>query len=171
MLLELRFADITIKRANINISLGFLVTFLYPGQESLPRQSHEGFIHDLMESNATIIPAPIYRTTATEPCAIYHTRFDGQVLQARVLEALANNGQQGAGCVEYSHPQHDIFDSLTLFPLDFSCLCIQCLVEDENDALQFERAPDLERLHQNLVNGSHVSSRCVNSRQISDDIL
>ena len=73
--------------------------------------------------------------------------------------------------MEYSHPQHDIFDSLTLFPLDLSCLCIQCLVEDENDALQFERALDLERLHQNLVNGSHVSSRCVNSRQISDDSL
>ena len=70
MLLELRFADITIKRANINICLGFLVIFLYPGHESLPRQSHEGFIHDLMESNATIIPAPIYRTPATEPCAI-----------------------------------------------------------------------------------------------------
>ena len=170
MLLELRFEDINIKRANINISLGFLVIFLYPGHESLPRQSHEGFIHDLMESNATIIPAPIYRTPATEPCA-FTPNFNGQVPQARVQEALANNGQQSAGCVEYSHPQHDIFDSLTLFPLDLSCLFIQCLVEDENDALQFERALDLERLHQNLVNGSHVNSRCVNSRQISDDIL
>ena len=57
------------------------------------------------------------------------------------------------------------------FPLDLSCLCIQCLVKDENDALPFERALDLERLHQNLVNGSHVSGWCVNSRQISDDIL
>ena len=70
VLLELRFAYITIKLANVNSSLGFLVIFLYPGHESLPRQSHEGFIHDLMESNATIIPAPIYRTPATEPCAI-----------------------------------------------------------------------------------------------------
>ena len=70
MLLQLRFADITIKRFNINISLGFIAIFLYPGHESLPRQSHEGLIHDLMESNATIIPAPIYRTPATEPCAI-----------------------------------------------------------------------------------------------------
>lgn len=30
---------------------------------------------------------------------------------------------------------------------------------------------DLERLHHNLVNCSHVTGRCVNSRQISDDIL
>ena len=64
MLLELCFADIIIQLANlteegINSSLGFLVILLYPGPESLPRQSHEGFIHDLMESNTTIIPAPI----------------------------------------------------------------------------------------------------------------
>ena len=46
VLLELRLADIIIKVANlseeaINSSLGFLVIFLYPGHESLPRQSHE----------------------------------------------------------------------------------------------------------------------------------
>ena len=76
MLLELRFAYITIKLANINSSLAFLVIFLYPGHESLPRQSHEGFIHDLMESNATITPAPIYRTLATEPCAITPDSMD-----------------------------------------------------------------------------------------------
>ena len=74
-------------------------------------------------------------------------------------------------CPSTNYAQHDIFESLTLFPLDLSCLCIQCLVKDENDALQFKRVLDLERLHQNLVNGSHVSSRCVNSRQISGDIL
>ena len=70
VLLELRFADVTIKVPNINSSLGFLVIFLYPGHESLPRQSHEDFIHDPMKSITTIIPAPIYRTPATEPCAI-----------------------------------------------------------------------------------------------------
>ena len=64
VLLELRFADIIIKLVNIteeakNSSLGFLVIFQYPGHESLPCQSHEGFIHDLMESNTAIIPAPI----------------------------------------------------------------------------------------------------------------
>ena len=35
--------------------------------------------------------------------------------------------------------QNDIFESLTLPPLEFSCLCIQCLIKDENDALQLER--------------------------------
>ena len=65
VLLELRFADIIIKFANlteepISSNLGFLVIFLYPGHESLPRQSHEGYIHDLMESNTTIIPAPLF---------------------------------------------------------------------------------------------------------------
>ena len=46
VLLELCFADILIKlnlsEEAINISLGFLVIFLSPGHESLPRQSHEG---------------------------------------------------------------------------------------------------------------------------------
>ena len=64
VLLELRFADIIIKFANIteeaiNSSLGFLVILPYPGHESLPRQSHEGFILDLMVSNTTIISTPI----------------------------------------------------------------------------------------------------------------
>ena len=53
---EMPFVDIIIQIANlteeaINSSLGFLVFLLYPGPESLLRQSHEGFIHDLMESN------------------------------------------------------------------------------------------------------------------------
>ena len=64
VLLGLHFADIIIKLANlteeaINSSLAFLVIFLYPGHQSLPRQSHEAFLHDLMEYKPTIIPAPI----------------------------------------------------------------------------------------------------------------
>lgn len=75
LLLELRFVDIIIQLTNlieeaINSSFGFLVIFLNPGHESWPGQSNEGFIHDLMESNTTIIPAPIYRTPATEASAI-----------------------------------------------------------------------------------------------------
>ena len=62
------------------------------------------------------------RTPATEPSTIAPAGFDAKVLRASVLEALAYNGQQGAGCVEYSHPQHDIFESPTLFSLDLSCL-------------------------------------------------
>ena len=100
-----------------------------------------------MEPNTTIIPVPI--SNSCSRAFWYLPRCDAQVRQARFLEALDNNGQQGAGCVEYSHPQHDIFESLTLFPLDLTCLCMQCLVKDEDDALRFERALDLERLHQN----------------------
>ena len=63
VLLELRFTNIIIKLGNlteeaINSNLGFLVIFLYSVHESFPRQSHEGFIHDLMEFNTTITPAP-----------------------------------------------------------------------------------------------------------------
>ena len=59
-------------------------------------------------------------------------------------------------------------ESLTLFPLDLRCLCIQCLIKDESHTLQLEGILDLERLHQVRTlseNGSHVSSGCVNSRQ------
>ena len=49
--------------------------------------------------------------------------------------------------MEYSHPKYDIFELLALFPLDLGCLYIQCLVKDENDALQLESILDLERLH------------------------
>ena len=65
------------------------------------------------------------------------TSFDEKVPQARILEAVANNGKQGAGCVEYSHPQHGIFKSLTLFSLDLSCF------PTVNDALQLKRILDL----------------------------
>ena len=61
--------------------------------------------------------------------------------------------------------------SLYSVPLDLSCLFIQYLVKDENSVLHLEGILALEQLHQNLVNISYVSSWCVNSRQISDDIF
>ena len=102
------------------LSIVVLDSLWFSSIQALQRQSHEGFMHDVMESNATIIPAPIKNSCNWTFC--YHTRFDAKVPQARVLEALANNGQRDAGCVEYSHPQHDIFQCLTLFSLDLSCL-------------------------------------------------
>lgn len=65
VLLELPFKDIIqiakLTEEAINNSLGFLVILLYPGPESLlrTRRSHEGFIHELVEFNTAIIPAPI----------------------------------------------------------------------------------------------------------------
>ena len=102
------------------LSIVVLDSLWFSSIQALPRQSHEGFMHDVMESNTTIIPVPIKNSCNWTFC--YHTRFDAKVPQARVLEALANNGQRDAGCVEYSHPQHDIFQCLTLFSLDLSCL-------------------------------------------------
>ena len=102
------------------LSTVLLDSFWFSSIQALPRHSHEGFVHDVMESNTTIIPASI--KNSCNWTLYYRTRFDAKVPQTRVLEALANTGQQGAGCVEYSHPQHDIFESFTLFSLDLSCL-------------------------------------------------
>ena len=78
VLLELRFADIIIKLANlseeaINSTLGFLRIFLSPGHESLPRQSHEGLglgSYRILRSLTPRLYLRPSRTPATEPSAI-----------------------------------------------------------------------------------------------------
>ena len=145
VLLELRLADIIVQLANLT----------------------EEAINSNLTPQLYLRPS---RAPATEPSAITPDSTH-RSLKSASWKRLPIMDNRVHVCVEYSHRQHDIFESLTLFPLDLSCLCIQCLVKDENDALQFKRVLDLERLHQNLVNGSHVNSRCVNSRQISGDIL
>ena len=111
---------------------------------SLPCQSHDGFIHYLMESKTTIIPAP------TEPSIItpYSTRRSLKPASWERLPIMDNRVQA-------------VWNTLILSRISLNLSL----------ALQLGRILDLEQLHQNLVNGSHVSSRCVNSRQISDDIM
>ena len=126
------------------LSIVVLDSLWFSSIQALQRQSHEGFMHDVMESNATIIPAPIKNSCNWTLC--YHTRFDAKVPRARVLEALANNGQQGAGWVQavWNTP---ILSTISLnLSLCFhwtSVALIQCFVKDENDALQLERLLDL----------------------------
>ena len=76
--LELRFADIIINLANlreeaINSTLGFLMIFLSPGHESLPRQSHEGLglgSYRILRSLTPRLYLRPCRTPSTEPSAI-----------------------------------------------------------------------------------------------------